>query len=307
MWGNVILGLKFYKDNNKQKGKIMIAVTGANGKLGNLVIQELLKRTDAKNIVAIVRNPEKAENLQALGIKVRKGDYDQFDSLVNSLQGIEKLLLISSSEIGKRALQHNSVIKAAGEAKVKTIVYTSILNADTSKLLLAEEHKATEKTILASGLKYTILRNGWYLENHTENLASAFQFGIIMGASGEGHFSSASRLDYATAAAVVLVETGHDNKIYELAGDHFFTMKELAIEVSHHSQRNINYQDMAESEYEKALVGFGLPQTFAHLLADSESGAKNGHLESKSKDLSKLIGRETTTLSQCVLFAVNNK
>ncbi len=128
-----------------------------------------------------------------------------------------------------------------------------------------------------------------------------------MGASGEGRFSSSSRLDYATAAAVVLVESGHENIIYELAGDHSFTMKELASEVSQHSQKNIIYQDMTESDYEKALVSFGVPQAFAHLLADSDSGAKNGHLESKSKDLSKLIGRETTTLSMAVRFAVKSK
>lgn len=284
--------------------KIMIAVTGANGKLGNLVIQELLKRTDAKNIVAIVRDPNKALNLKTLGIQIRQGDYEQYNTLVDSLKGVEKLLLISSSEIGKRINQHQTVIKAAVEAKVNLVAYTSILRADSSTLGLAQEHNETEKYILASGLKYTFLRNGWYIENHTENLGAALQFGVIMGAAGEGRFSSASRQDYATAAAVVLTKTGHENKIYELAGDQSFSLQELANEVAHKSQKKVVYQDMSEAEYEKALIGFGLPPAFAHLLANSDTGTKKGQLESRSKDLSMLIERETTTLSKAISLEI---
>ena len=282
----------------------MIAVTGASGKLGNWVIQELLKRTEAKNIVALVRDPQKTQNLQALGVQVRQADYEQYNTLVDALNGVEKLLLISSNEIGKRATQHQAVINAAVAAKVQHLAYTSVLNADSSTLGLSEEHRVTEKAILASGLKYTFLRNGWYLENHTENLASALQHGVILGAAGEGRFSSASRQDYATAAAIVLTQAGHENKIYEFAGNQSFTLQDLAKELSHQSQKKIVYQDMSEAEYEKALIGFGLPQALAHLLADSDTGAKNGQLESRSTDLNKLIGRESTTLRSAIQSAI---
>jgi len=282
----------------------MIAVTGASGKLGNWVVQELLKRTEAKNIVALVRDPQKTQNLQALGVQVRQADYEQYNTLVDALNGVEKLLLISSNEIGKRATQHQAVINAAVAAKVQHLAYTSVLNADSSTLGLSEEHRVTEKAILASGLKYTFLRNGWYLENHTENLASALQHGVILGAAGEGRFSSASRQDYATAAAIVLTQAGHENKIYELAGNQSFTLQDLAKELSHQSQKKIVYQDMSEAEYEKALIGFGLPQALAHLLADSDTGAKNGQLESRSTDLNKLIGRESTTLRSAIQSAI---
>ncbi|NUN04702.1 MAG: SDR family oxidoreductase [Bdellovibrio sp.] len=282
----------------------MIAVTGANGKLGHHVIKELLKRTDAKNIIAVVRNPEKAADLKALGVEVRKGDYDQYESLVTAFEGVQKVVLISSSEVGKRQAQHANAVKAAKQAGIKLLAYTSILRADTSVLGLAKEHLATENEIKASGIPYTFLRNGWYLENHTENLASALQFGQMIGAAGEGRFSSASRQDYATAAAVVVTQAGHEGKIYELAGDNTFTMAELAKEVGHQANKTITYQDMTEADYEKALVGFGLPQAFAHLLADSDTGAKKGDLFSSSKDLSRLIGHETTTLASAVKSAL---
>lgn len=282
----------------------MIAVTGANGKLGQHVIKELLKRTDAKNIIAVVRSPEKAADLKALGVEVRKGDYEQYETLVTAFKDIQKIVLISSSELGIRQTQHANAINAAKQAGVKFIAYTSVLRADTSVLSLATDHLATENAIKASGISYTFLRNGWYLENHTENLASALQFGQMIGAAGEGRFSSASRQDYATAAAVVLTQSGHEGKIYELAGDHAFTMAELAKEVGHQANKTITYQDMTEADYEKALVGFGLPQGFAHLLADSDTGAKKGDLFSTGKDLSRLIGRETTTLAAAVKAAL---
>lgn len=282
----------------------MIAVTGATGKLGAHVLTELLKRTDVKNIIALVRNPSKAETIKALGIEVREGDYEKPETLASSLKGVKSLLLISSNEIGKRLAQHLAVIKAATQAGVESIAYTSILRADSSVLGLAQEHLATEKAIQSSGLKYTFLRNGWYLENHTENLGPALQFGQMIGAAGNGKFSSASRLDYATAAAVVLTNPGHTNKTYELAGDQAFTMTELAQEVGGQAGKTITYQDMPESQYEQALVGFGLPKVFANLLANSDTGAQKGDLYSTSKDLSRLIGRETTSLSSAVKKAL---
>lgn len=283
----------------------MITVTGATGKLGHLTIKELIKTIPASQIVAIGRHLDKADDLKALGVQVRLGDYDKPETLTSALKDVDKLLLISSSEIGKREAHHKTVIQAAVAAKIKHLVYTSILRADTSRLLFAKEHIVTEKAIQESGLTFTILRNGWYLENHTENLGSALQYGVIMGAAKDGRFASASREDYAKAAAKVLTSAGHENKFYELSGNISFTLKELAAEVSKQSAKQIVYKDMPAAEYEKALVGFGLPQIFANALADSDVGASLGDLDVKSNDLSKLIGTETTTLTKAVATALN--
>ncbi|MCU1324184.1 MAG: NmrA family protein [Acidobacteriaceae bacterium] len=224
-------------------------------------------------------------------MQLREADYTKPETLARAFAGAEKVLLISSSEIGQRFAQHQHVIDAAVGANVKLLVYTSILRADTSTLSLATEHLATEKAIQASGLPFVILRNGWYLENHTESLAPALQYGAILGAAKEGKFASAARADY--AAAVVLTSQGHKNKVYELAGDKSFTLSELAAEVA---KITVVYQDLPQEEYEKALLKFGLPMPIAAMLADSDVGAAKGALDSQSGDLRSLIGRPTTAL-----------
>ncbi len=278
----------------------MIAVTGSSGKLGQLVIAQLLKKVPAQQIIALVRNPEKVPDLIRQGIQVRQADYSQPQTLSVALKGVTDLLLISSSEIGQRVQQHQAVIQAAVQTGVQKIVYTSILKADTSTLGLAAEHLQTEKLILASGLKYTILRNGWYLENHTENMAAALQHLAVLGSAQDGRFASASRLDYAQAAAAVLTQPGHEQKIYELAGDQSFTLADYAATLGKLSGRSIVYQDLPAAEFEKILLGFGLPAGMANLLADSDVGAAAGGLNSNSNDLSRLIGRATTTLADSI-------
>jgi len=278
----------------------MIAVTGASGHLGKLVIQQLLKKVPAEQIMALVRNPEKGEELKKLGLPVRKADYSQPSTLLSALQGVTQLLLISSSEIGQRVQQHQAVIQSAVQTGVKKIIYTSVLKADASTLGLAKEHLETEKMILASGLQYTILRNGWYLENHTENMAAALSHSVVLGAARDGKFSSASRADYAAAAVAVLTQSGHEQKIYELAGDQSFTLSEYAAKLGQLSGKSIVYQDMPVAEFEKVLLSFGLPAGLANLLADSDAGAAVGGLYSEQKDLSRLIGRPTTSLVESI-------
>lgn len=274
----------------------MIVITGATGQLGQIVIEKLLKTQNPSNVVAAVRNPQKAESLVKAGVQVRTADYGKPETLREAFKGATQILLISSSEVGQRFTQHKAVIEAAQEAKVKQIVYTSILKADTSRLGLAAEHLQTEKLIQQSGLSYTILRNGWYLENHTDNLNPALEYGVIMGSAKDGLFSSASRADFAAAAVAVLTTSGHENKIYELAGDAAFTLSDLAKAVCEKSGREVIYKDMPMGDYEKALIGVGVPAPFANLLADSDVGASLGDLHSNSHDLSRLIGRATTTL-----------
>ncbi|QCC89530.1 SDR family oxidoreductase [Enterobacter cloacae] len=278
----------------------MIAITGATGQLGRLVIEQLLKTVPANQIVAIVRNPAKAEALSQQGIVVRQGDYTDQAALTTALKGVEKLLLISSSEVGQRATQHQNVINAAKAAGVTFIAYTSLLHADNSPLGLHVEHVATEKALATSGISYALLRNGWYTENYLASAPPALEHGVFIGAAGEGKIASATRADYAAAAAKVVSEEGHAGKVYELAGDSAWTLSELAAELSKQSGKPVVYQNMSKADFAAALKSVGLPAGLADMLADSDVGASKGGLFDDSHTLSKLIGRATTSLAESV-------
>ncbi|EPF6160324.1 SDR family oxidoreductase [Citrobacter sedlakii] len=278
----------------------MIAITGATGQLGHHVIESLLKTVPASQVVAIVRHPAKAATLSQRGITVRQADYSDEAAFTTALQGVEKLLLISSSEVGQRAVQHRNVINAAKTAGVKFIAYTSLLHADRSPLGLHLEHVETEKMLAGSGIPYTLLRNGWYSENYLASAPAALEHGVFIGAAGEGKIASATRADYAAAAARVLSTDGHAGKVYELAGDDAWTLSQLADELSQQSGKHIVYQNLSEADFAAALRGAGLPTELADMLADSDIGASEGGLFDNSRTLSQLIGRPTTTLADSV-------
>lgn len=283
----------------------MIVITGATGQLGRLVIAALLNKVPAKNIVAAVRDVEKAKDIAALGVVVRYADYNQPATWDAALKGAEKVLLISSSEVGQRTQQHQTVIDAAKRAGVSQLAYTSILHADTSTLSLAQEHKETEAVIFASGLPYVFLRNGWYLENYIPGIAAAQSLGAVYGAAEEGRISAASREDYANAAAEVLSSAQHSDKIYELAGDAAFTMAEYAAAISTLSGKAIPYVNLPQESYQNALVGAGLPELFAAILADADAGIAKGQLFDEGRQLSQLIGKPTTSLESVIKRALN--
>lgn len=277
----------------------MIAITGATGQLGQHVIENLLKTTPASHLIAIVRNPKKAALLSQRGIAVRQADYANEAALTTALQGVDKLLLISSSEVGQRTVQHRNVIQAAIAAKVKFIAYTSLLHADKSPLALADEHIETEKMLAESGIPHTLLRNGWYTENYLASVPAALtEHGVFIGAAGEGKIASAMRADYAAAAARVIREEGHAGNVYELAGDDAWTLSQLADELTHQSGKKIVYQNLSEVDFAAALKGAGLPDGLADMLANSDAGAAKGGLFDDSHTLRKLIGRPTTTLTE---------
>ncbi len=278
----------------------MIAITGATGQLGQHVIESLLKTVPASQIVAIVRNPAKATALSQQGITVRQADYSDEAAFTTALQGIDKLLLISSSEVGQRAPQHRNVINAAKAAHVKFIAYTSLLHADTSPLGLADEHVATEKMLAESGIAYALLRNGWYTENYLASAPAALEHGVFIGAAGEGKIASATRADYAAAAARIISEDGHAGKTYELAGDAGWTLSQLAAELAKQSGKKVVYQNLSEADFAAALKGVGLPAGLADMLADSDTGASKGGLFDDRHTLSKLIGRPTTSLADSI-------
>lgn len=278
----------------------MIVITGATGKLGSLVVDALLEKVPAREIAVAVRNPQKAAAFAARGVEVRTADYAKPETLAAAFAGAEKVLLISSSEVGQRAPQHLAVIDAAKKAGVKLIAYTSILHADTSKMVLATEHNATEAALRASGVSYVILRNGWYAENYTEHLAAAIAQGALVGSAGQGRIAAASRADYAAAAVAVLTGEGHENKTYELAGDAPFTMSDLAGELSQQTGKTIPYNDLPASAYADILLGAGLPKPYTEILVDADVHAAAGALDDASGTLRNLIGRATTPIRAAV-------
>lgn len=282
----------------------MIVVTGATGQLGQLVIKALLKKIPAASIAAAVRNVDKAKDIAALGVQVRQADYNQPASWDSALQGADKVLLISSSEVGQRAKQHKAVINAAKRAGVKLLAYTSVLRADTSPLGLAAEHKETEEYLRASGVPFALLRHGWYTENYTAGIPAALAHNAVFGCAGDGRISSATRADYAEADATVLTADNQAGKIYELAGDTAYTLTELAAEIARQTGKPIGYVNLPEAEYKKALLGAGLPEFLAELLANSDTGVSKGGLLDEGKQLSKLIGRPTTALAVAVKAAL---
>lgn len=275
-----------------------IAVTGATGHLGRLAIAALKGR--GLSPIALVRDPAKAAELEA---EARAFDYKATATLTPALAGVTTLVLVSSNDFDDRVGQHRNVIAAAKAAGVGRIVYTSILRADVSPMLLAADHKATEEAIRASGLAFTLLRNGWYTENHTGSLGGAIAAGALIGSAGEGRFSSAARADYAEAIAAVAGE-GHAGKAYELAGDTSHSYADLAAEVSRLTGKAIPYKDLPVAAYAGILQSFGLPEGFASVLADADMQAAKGALFDESRTLSRLIGRATTPWQATVAAAL---
>lgn len=283
----------------------MIVITGASGQLGRLVIAQLLETVPASRLVAAVRDPAKVADLAAKGVQVRQADYSQPATLDRAFEGAEKVLLISSSEVGQRVTQHQAVIEAAKRAGVKLLAYTSVLHADTSALGLAEEHRQTEAALAQSGVPAVVLRNGWYHENYTAGVAHAVANGAHFGSAGEGRISSAARADYARAAAVVLTAAEDQaGKVYELAGDESYTLKEFAAQIAEQSGKPVIYTDLPEADYKGALLQAGLPEFVAELLTNSDTAAAKGALFDDSRQLSRLIGRPTMPLASSIAEAL---
>jgi len=278
-----------------------IGITGATGHLGRLVVDKLKNKVPAEQIVALVRSPAKASEL---GVAVREADYGRPETLDVALSSVDTLLLISSSELGRRVFQHRNVIEAAKKAGVSRIVYTSVLHADRSPLSVAAEHRETETWLTSSGISYTILRNGWYTENYAMAIPGALAGGVFLGSAGDGKISSASRADFAEAAVAALTTEAHNGKTYELAGDEAYTLTDLAAEVSRQTGKTIPFKNLPEAEYANALLGFGMPEDFARAVASWDALAAKGALFDDSHQLSALIGRPTTPLSVVVAEAL---
>jgi NAD(P)H dehydrogenase (quinone) len=274
-----------------------IAITGATGQLGRLAIAALQARGAAP--VALVRDPQKAADL---GVETRRFDYKSADAA--ALAGVHTLVLISSNDFDDRAGQHRAVIDAAQKAGVSHLIYTSILKGDQNPMILAQDHIATEAALAASGLPHTLLRNGWYTENYTGSLGPALAHGSMAGAAGDGLVSTASRADFAEAIAAVALNPAEQGKVHELAGDEAYRMADMAAEVARQSGKPVGYANLPAEAYVQMLTGFGLPQGFAQVLADSDLQAAKGALFDDSRTLSRLIGRPTTPMAASVKAAL---
>ncbi|MFF7360650.1 NmrA family NAD(P)-binding protein [Streptomyces sp. NPDC008125] len=281
-----------------------IVVTGATGQLGRLVVEQLLATVPADRIAAVVRDEEKAAPLAALGVELRVADYDRPETLKAAFRAGDRVLLVSGSEVGKRVEQHTAVIEAAKEAGVAQLAYTGVLGGPAADFLLAGEHKVTEQLILDSRLPYTFLRNGWYTENYTANLAPVLEHGAVVANAGEGRVASATRADFAAAAVAVLTGEGHLNTAYELSGDTAWSLAEYAAEVSRATGKEIAYQQVPAAVHQEILVSAGLPAGFAEILVDVDEAIGRGLLAGTSGDLARLIGRPTTPLAVTVAEAV---
>ena len=278
----------------------MIVVTGASGALGRLVVEDLLTRVPADQIRAAVRSPEKVQDFADRGVDVRHADYDDPSTLPAALEGADKVLLISGSEVGKRFDQHKAVVEAAKQAGVKHLAYTSVVKADTTTVFVAPEHKATEELIRASGLPFTFLRNGWYNENHAAPIAEVATTGVLRGSAHDGRVASAARADYAQAAAVVLTEAGHEGKVSELTGDVAWTFPDLVAEVGRVANRETRYEDLTDDEYAKALAEAGVSEQLIGYLLVHDQAVASQDLGDTSGELRALIGRPTTPIGQYV-------
>jgi NAD(P)H dehydrogenase (quinone) len=271
-----------------------IVVTGATGHYGHLAVQSLLGRgVPAADIVATGRRVERAADL---GVTVREAPYEDTAALRAVFEGADKVLFVSGSEAGKRIPEHRNVVDAATDAGVGYIAYTSAPKADRSSMMLAEEHLATERMLIESGITYAFLRNDWYLENY--DLRAAVANGAIYGAAGTGQISGALRADLAEAGAAAII-AAEPNRVYELGGEPF-TLGELAAVTSQVSGKPVAYNDLSEGQYTEFLVGVGLPEGYAKILADSDRGAAQGDLYVPVDDMEKLLGRPVTLLVDAV-------
>jgi len=274
-----------------------LVITGATGQLGRLVVDSILaKGVAADRIVALGRNDERLAELAALGVTTRKVDYSDGPAVAAAVADADRVLLISGSEVGQRLAQHQNVIDAARAAGVELLAYTSMLHADTTHIALADEHRATEEAIVASGLPHTFLRNSWYIENYGDQLATYTEHGTVLGAAGDGRVSAATRADFAAAAAAALL-LERPKAVYELGGAPF-SLKDLAATVSQVTGTDVSYSNVTGDELITVLVGAGLPEQYAAILADADLGLGRGELEVEPTDLEDLLGRPATSLAE---------
>ena len=281
-----------------------IAVTAATGQLGRLVVEELLQRVPADQVVAVVRDAGKAQPIADKGVEVRVASYDDPAALRTALEGVDRVLLISGNEVGQRVPQHTNVVEAARTAGVSFIGYTSAPKASDTDLILAPEHKATEEVVQASGIPYSIMRNNWYAENYVQTAQIAKETGEIISGTKGARIPMVPRADLAAGHAAVLTGDGHENTVYEFAGDEALTFDDLAKLFSDVLGREVKHREVEGEEHVAALVAAGLPPETAQFVAALDANIAGGALDVGSQDLSRILGRPTTPLRESLKGAL---
>ena len=287
-----------------------IAVTGASGHLGRLVVESLLARgADASQVVALARTAAKVADRADRRGEVREAGSARPGARGPALAGVDVLVLVSGSEVGQRVEQHRNVVDAARAAGVARVIYTSAPHATTSALVLAPEHKATEELLAASGLATTVLRNNWYTENYVGDVLGARESGEIVASVGDGRVASASRADFAEAAAVVALAahedaSAHAGAVYELSGDVAWTYDDLAAAAAEVLGRPVVYRRVSPDEHRALLLGAGLDEGTAGFVVALDGNIRDGLLAEVTEDLRRLLGRPTTPLVDGLRAAV---
>jgi NAD(P)H dehydrogenase (quinone) len=282
----------------------MIVITGATGQLGRLVITELLQRVPANEIVAATRHPENAIDLSEIGLTVRRCDYDDPATLADAFKPDDRVLLISSNDFVNSVRQHTAVVEAAHTSDVSLLVYTSLLNAAQSRLIVAQPHRATEPVIRQSGVPYTLLRNNLYSEHFTPFVQLALRSGTFASSTGDGRVASATRGDFAAAAATVLTEPGHEGKTYELSGDVAWSNVDLVETLSSISGIEVRLRELSSDEQRQAIRTAGFPAPVAEVFVNTYEGIADGQLAATDATLRTLIGCPTTTLAETLSAAL---
>ncbi|MEH7120781.1 SDR family oxidoreductase [Neobacillus vireti] len=282
-----------------------ILVTGATGKLGTKVVETLLKTVPPEQLAVSVRSPEKAEGLRARGVDVRQGDFDHPETLDTAFAGIDRLLIISADGDNEtRIRQHTDAVAAAERAGVKFIAYTSLANAAESTNLMAPPHVATEAAIIKTGIPYSFLRNNWYLENEIGSIQGAMAGAPWVTSAGAGKVGWALQIDYAEAAAAVLLGNGHENTVYELSGP-LLSQEELASALGAVLGKEIPVQQVNDETYAEIMKGIGLPDFVIPIVVGIQESIRNGSLAVESNDFEKVLGRPVTPISEALKQIVN--
>lgn len=282
-----------------------IAVTGATGHLGRLVVNALLRDVPASDVVAVVRDADKAADLAAKGVTVRAADYNDSASLEAALDGVERVLLISGTNVGSRARQHAAVIDAAAKQGVSLLAYTSVLRASENSLNpVASEHVATEAHLRASGVPFVLLRNGWYLENYVHEARGAAESGVVVTSAGAGRVATATRAEYADAAAAVLTTDGHVGRVYELSGAEGWTKDDFAASIAEILGATVAVKFVTPGEQLAALTAAGVPEMWAGFGVAVDGAIAAGELDVDGNDLEALIGRKPLPLRESLADAL---
>lgn len=278
-----------------------LLITGVNGQLGRLVIKHLLEdqKVPASDIIAVTRKPEAVADLAAKGIDVRKGDFDDAASLDAAFKGADRILIISTDAVGvpgKRAEQHKTAVAAAAKSGAKRILYTSMPGPETSEVLFAPDHTATEKAITESGVPYTILRASWYQEGLLGSLPNVVKSGKWVTATKGGKLPHLSREDIAAGAAGALANPPAESGVHTLTGDTSRSYAEIAALVTKVTGKPIEIVNVEDDAYAEGLRSAGLPAPIADLVTSIERNIRKGNFDIVTDEAERFAGRKPQTL-----------